>query len=75
MTDDPLWQVPWFLGSFATGWSRIHKDQHYLSQVVLGWWLAYLSVRRVDDAADEHRSWTLSPMTPEGPGIGVEFRY
>lgn len=75
MTDNLFWQVPLFAGSFATGWARIHEDQHYASQVILGWWLAYLSCRRVDDTEAAHRSWTLTPMTSEGPGIGVQFRF
>ncbi len=76
MTDNPWLETPLFLASFATGWARIHKDQHYFSQVVLGWWLAYLSVRRVDDTnTGQHPHWSFSPMTSEGPGVGVEFHF
>lgn len=37
-----------FVGSFATGLSRINDDKHYLSQVALGWWIAYLSANSVE---------------------------
>jgi hypothetical protein len=74
MTDDPWLKVPLFLGSFAGGWARIHADQHYFSQVVLGWWMAYLAVRRVDDTQRD-RAVTFMPGTEDGPGVGVLIRY
>ncbi|HEV3258273.1 MAG TPA: phosphatase PAP2 family protein [Gemmataceae bacterium] len=75
MTDNEFLKVPLFLGSFLTGWSRINNDRHYFSQVVLGWWMAYLSVRRVDDTQAERKSWSLVPTYEDGPGIGVLYRY
>jgi len=75
MTDNEFLKVPLFLGSFLTGWSRINNDRHYFSQVALGWWMAYLSVRRVDDTQAAHRAWTLVPTCGDGPGAGVLFRY
>jgi hypothetical protein len=33
-----------YLLSFACFFSRINNDDHYLSQTVLGWWLAFLAV-------------------------------
>ncbi len=75
MTDNPLYQVPLVMGSFLTGWSRIHLDRHYLSQVALGWWSAYLAVRSVNRTEAGRGAVTFSPVTPEGPGVGVEVRY
>lgn len=37
-----------YAGSLATGFSRINDNKHYLSQVMLGWWIAYLSTKSVD---------------------------
>jgi hypothetical protein len=72
MTDDPLLKAPLFVGSLLTGWSRIHDDQHYLSQVALGWWLAYLAVRAVDDTQTSWKNVLVTPtLTPEGPGVCV----
>ena len=34
--------------STLPGWSRINDDSHYLSQVWMGWWMAYLSCRAVN---------------------------
>jgi hypothetical protein len=76
MTDNPLLQVPLVAGSFLTGWSRIHLDRHYLSQVALGWWSAFLAVRSVNKTeAQRSSAVSFSPVTPEGPGVGVEVRY
>jgi membrane-associated phospholipid phosphatase len=76
MTEEPLFQVPLVLGSFLTGWSRVHKDRHYFSQVALGWWLAYLSVRSVHQTQAEPGPWSVVPLpTPEGPGVGIHLEY
>jgi hypothetical protein len=70
MTDDPLVKAPLVLGSFLTGWSRIHKDEHYFSQVALGWWMAYLAVLAVDQTQDGRNALTVTPtVTPEGRGV------
>ena len=37
-----------YIGSFATGFSRINDNKHYFSQVAFGWWIAFLSVNSVD---------------------------
>src|SRR5438067_2108758 len=41
--EEPIYKIPFVLGSFLTGWSRIHDDRHYFPQVALGWSTAYLS--------------------------------
>lgn len=76
MMEDSFWQYPMIVGSLAVGWSRIHDDEHYFSQVVLGWWLAYWAVSCVDDTQVRHKCWTLVPVvSPEGTGIGLSIRY
>jgi hypothetical protein len=76
MTDNPWLRGALFLGSFATGWSRIHDDRHYLSQAALGWWVAYLAVRSVDQTQDEQRSLLVAPTVfPDGAGVAVQVRY
>lgn len=76
MTDDPLLKAPLVLGSFLTGWARIHKDEHYFSQVALGWWIAYLAVHAVDQTQDGRSSLTVTPaVTPGGPGVSVRYQF
>ena len=37
------------LGSVLTGWSRLNDRKHYLSQIILGWTIAWNAVSAVDD--------------------------
>jgi hypothetical protein len=76
MTDNPWYQAPLVAGSFLTGWARLHEDRHYFSQMALGWWLAYLSVRSVSETQAEQRSYSILPtVTPDGVGVALEVRY
>jgi membrane-associated phospholipid phosphatase len=43
MTDNLSLKLLFYSGSFLTGYSRINDNKHYLSQTVLGWFMAYLS--------------------------------
>jgi hypothetical protein len=76
MTDEPLLKAPLVLGSFLTGWARLHDDRHYFSQIVLGWWMAVLSVHTVGQTQAERAAWTVAPtVTPDGAGLAVHVRY
>ncbi len=44
------------VASAATGWSRINDRKHYLSQVILGWTIAWNAVSAVNDQPDETSS-------------------
>jgi len=72
MTDDPWWQSGLLAASFVSGWTRLHDDRHYVSQIALGWWLAYLAVRSVDEAQDARRRFRVAPAFWEGGG-GIEL--
>jgi membrane-associated phospholipid phosphatase len=41
------------LGSLLTGWSRMNDRMHYLSQIVLGYGIAWMAVAAVRGAAQE----------------------
>lgn len=76
MTDDWMWQVPLVAGSMATGWSRINDNRHYLSQAILGWWMAYLAVRSVSEGQRDMKSVTLAPaIFDDGAGVAIQIRY
>lgn len=75
MTDSPVLQVPLVACSFLTCWSRIHTDDHYFSQVALGWWMGYLCVRSVNRTQDEERAIEFLPGSSEGPGVSMLLRY
>ena len=75
MTDNWLYKVPLVAGSFLTGWSRLHDDKHYLSQIALGWWIAALSVHSVNETQKES-NWGIVPTAgPDGAGVAIGLRY
>jgi membrane-associated phospholipid phosphatase len=44
LTANPYLKAALYLASMLTGISRINNDAHYFSQVLMGWWLAWLAV-------------------------------
>jgi len=79
MTDKPCAKGLFYALSMMTAWSRINDDAHYLSQSLLGWYLAYLSVRAVS-ATESQRSLpkglTIFPVGGDGSvGIGFHYQY
>lgn len=75
MAENPWAKSTLYICSTFTAWSRINDNQHYASQAVLGWWMAYLACRAVDDTERRHRCVTLAPLvTPEMVGVGVVAR-
>ena len=79
MTDKPCIKGLFYTASIFCGWSRVNDDAHYLSQAVLGWYLAYLSVRAVSET-EGHRplpkGLTLFPVCGDGPvGVGLLYQY
>jgi hypothetical protein len=76
MTDNPVLEALLIAGSFGPAWSRIQTDDHYLSQVLLGWSIAYLSVQSVNLTECQSRNMRIVPVEiPKGVGIGVEVKY
>ncbi len=75
MVDNKLLKGGLYLGSTFTAWARLNNDRHYLSQVCLGWWMAYLACRSVDGTDQRGLARHLVPVTtPEMVGIGVAFQ-
>jgi hypothetical protein len=68
MTDSWMMDAGFFTMGTMAGWSRIHTDAHYLSQVLLGWWLAGLSVSAVNHTELITRQWWIMPAMDEGGG-------
>ena len=74
-------EKPWLKGVFYAcsvlpAWSRVNDDAHYLSQAILGWYLAYLSARAVSqtEGVKLPKGLTIFPIT-EGPYVGFGFLY
>lgn len=76
MIDNPWLRAPFIAGSFWSAWSRVDSDAHYLSQVLLGWFIAYQSVRSVNRTEAEDRQIQIGPWIDPGiTGINVFLRY
>jgi len=72
MTDNVPLKSALYAASVLPGWSRVIQDKHYLSQAILGWWLAYLSTRAVDLTDQSHQSKViLAPVAMENGGLGI----
>ena len=72
MTDSRLARASLYLGSTMTGIARINDDAHYTSQVLLGWWMAYLACNSISGTNDQNLHWELMPLPmPGGAGVGL----
>ncbi len=77
ITAAQMCENPWLKGglyicSTFTAWSRVNDDDHYLSQAWLGWWMAYLACRAVDQTNFEARHVSLVPIAAPGVvGLGL----
>lgn len=75
MTHNPWCKATFYLASTGAGLSRINDDRHYASQVLLGWWMAYVAADAVMQTENGRQEFALVPLeTPDGAGIGVELR-
>jgi hypothetical protein len=76
MTDYVPLQVGFYTMGTLAGISRIHTDSHYLSQVVMGWWIAGLSVAAVNETEWQKRQWLVTPtLIDGGPGLAVMHQW
>jgi len=62
--------------SFATAWSRVNDNSHYLSQASLGWYMAFESVDAVFDADRKKGDITIAPVIGrDSYGISVHMKW
>lgn len=72
MTDRPAIKGALILLSAFPAWSRVNDDRHYLSQVCLGWYMAHLAVRAVDQTEDDRRPIRIVPIAnSQMTGLGL----
>ena len=58
--------------STLTGLSRINDNQHYASQVLLGWWIAYLATDAVAHPYKKHNI-AITPIALDHGGMAVSL--
>ena len=74
MTDRPLLKAGLYACSTFTAWSRVNDDDHYLSQMCLGWWMAYLACEAIDRTENPDCHFALVPVaTPQMSGIAMIY--
>ena len=74
MTDNPLAKTGLYAASALTGWSRVNDDDHYTSQAILGWCLAYAACSAVDRTEQDHAAIRFTAVSVSGGvGMGVVF--
>ena len=71
LAEDRRAKATWIALSTLTGWSRINDNDHYLSQVIVGWWLAYVSTQSVA-RSDVSLNYEIAPVV-FGDSAGMEF--
>lgn len=76
MTDSFLLKSGLYACSTLTGFSRINDDCHYLSQVILGWWMAYLACEAVDDTQRNRHGISFMPIaSTDAVGFAAVCKY
>ena len=71
----PLFKSAWIAGSTLTGWSRINDNDHFLSQVIVGWWLAHAAVKAVSLTENQTSQYRMIPLIHSNRiGLGIELR-
>jgi hypothetical protein len=77
MSENPYQKAIFYGLSTFTGLSRINDDEHYFSQVALGWYLAYLSCAVVEKGygpQEGRLNVQLAPV-PKGIAVTVQKRF
>lgn len=65
-----------YVASAATAFSRINDNDHYLSQIGLGWYMAWESVNAVFDADEQQQNISVVPMLGQNRyGVLVNFKW
>jgi hypothetical protein len=65
----------WYFLSALPAWSRVNDDRHYLSQALVGWWMAYLACESIDRTERTDGCFTLMPVVePDTVGFAAVYR-
>lgn len=76
MAESPGWRYSLYAISALPSISRINNNQHYASQVVLGWSVAWLATRTIAEVPTAERAFTIMPLlTPDGGSLVLIYRF
>ena len=77
MSDNVYLKYSAFAASFLTAWSRVNDNQHYLSQILLGWYMGYEAVDSVFETNKaKERGYSFEPFIKyDAMGIAYVYRW
>lgn len=76
MSSNRLLRYGLYVASTLTAWSRINDNDHYTSQAMLGWYLAWEAVGAVSESNKNDQELKVSPLIlNEGVGIKVSKQF
>jgi len=72
MSDDLILKTTLYAASSVSPLMRINDENHYASQAVIGWWMAYLSCRAVAQTEQVNENFRIVPLPmPQASGVGI----
>ncbi|NQT40687.1 MAG: hypothetical protein HQ581_24550 [Planctomycetes bacterium] len=76
MTEKPLLKGIFYACSVLPAYSRVNDDCHYVSQICLGWWMAYLACQSVNETNAASNRLAMFPIaSPQMVGAGLAYRF
>ncbi|TWT71475.1 phosphatase PAP2 family protein [Crateriforma conspicua] len=77
MTERPWLKTAYYAASLLGPLSRVNDDDHYPSQVALGWWMAYVAATAIDRTELAEGNVQFYPYMAAGGGVGgmMQWRY
>ena len=75
LAERPGAKFGWTALSTLPGWSRINDNDHYLSQVIVGWYLAYLATKSVQDSDADLGVQIIPMQIGNTQGLGIEWNF
>lgn len=76
MVEHDGWRNTLYALSVMPGVARINDDQHYTSQVVMGWSLAWLATRTVANGTGESKAFSVTPLAlPDGGYVLFSWQF
>lgn len=74
LSDSTAAKIFWTIASTLPAWSRVNDNNHYLSQAILGWWLAQTVARGMIPQTNANNLQIQPWSDGERVGVGIEFR-
>ena len=76
MSNNRLLRYGLYAASTLTAWSRLNDDDHYTSQSMIGWFMAWEAVGAVDESDKNNQKLKVSPLFfNEGMGIQISKQF